>query len=218
MIPHWLQQASDLIQSEVSDLKALAVLAGSDPTTFYRGADLSKTDLSGQDLRGLDFTGANLNGAIIDDLTKIDPGFYPYDDEEGIVKHVRLSPTLMEAVKSYCAEVNYAYTGSALKSLIETAAIHSILPVETYWEKLIVDNPYFLSATDSSPPDSYYYRVNVRRRIFRFIRRLQKVSATHHDAYAKAILIGLLVRKLPNKRKDYSTLPLTALYPRISVD
>lgn len=211
---HWLDKASDLIRSDEVNLRKLAELAGADPTTFYRGADLSRADLSGQDLRGLDFSHANLNGAVFDDLTRIDPEFYPYDNSDPIIKRIRISNDLISAVYTYQGEVNYAYTGAALRSLIETAHRHSILPIDSFWLKLINDNRSFRKAVDSSQPGSYFHRINIRRGVFLLIRRLQKRFPVHHDAYSAAILVGLLARKMTNQRKDYSNLTLTALYPK----
>lgn len=213
-MPHWLDIASEIIRSDVADLRELARIAGADPVTFYRGADLSKADLSGQDLRGLDFTHANLRGAVLDDLTRIDPEFYPYDNDEPIIKKVRLSPQLMDAVYAYEEEVNYSYTGAALRSLVESAHRNSILPIDSFWMRLINDNPYFRSVVDSDQPGALYHRINLKYGAFLFIRRLQRRFPLHHDAYSAAVLIGLLVRKLTNQRKDYSNLKLTALYSR----
>ena len=72
---HWLDGVSKILSSSSSNLIELAELAGANPRTVYRFADLSKCDLRGQDLRGIDFTGSIIEGAVIDESTKIDPEF-----------------------------------------------------------------------------------------------------------------------------------------------
>jgi predicted Zn-dependent protease len=69
---HWLQKVVDLLQSDDSDLRALAKAAGGDPRTFYLGTDLSGADLRGQDLRGMNFTNLDLAKVQFDENTILD--------------------------------------------------------------------------------------------------------------------------------------------------
>lgn len=212
MKSHWLSKVIDILTSEEANLKRLAALVGADPKTFYRGADLSRADLSGQDLRGMDFTGAILRGAIFDDQTYIDPKFDPIEYDAPVVKHVRLSGPLMDAVHAFRHEVGYVYTGSALKSLIESASRQFYYRSRTPWLELIEMNPTFSAAVSSAGDNTFYYRINLKTRYFLFVRHLQRYFGTHHNAYAAAVLIGLLARKMRGK-KDYRDVPLGSIYP-----
>ncbi|WP_149740940.1 hypothetical protein [Rhizobium sp. NFACC06-2] len=62
----------ELFDSESGDLRRLAELAGSDPTHFYYGTDISGADIRGQDLRGMTFLNLDLSKIIYDKETKID--------------------------------------------------------------------------------------------------------------------------------------------------
>ena len=70
---HWLAKAIEILQADTLDLRTLAILAGGNPTVFYRGADLTNADLRGQDLRDMSFKGAILEGVLIDSETLMDP-------------------------------------------------------------------------------------------------------------------------------------------------
>src|SRR3546814_5185862 len=83
---HWLDGVEKILRSESKDLKHLASLAGVDPRTLFRYADLSQCDIRGQDLRGLDFTGAILSGAYFDDQTLIDAEFDPRNGQKRYYK------------------------------------------------------------------------------------------------------------------------------------
>jgi hydroxysqualene synthase len=70
---HWLDKVVTLLQSDTSDLRELARIAGGDPRTFYRGANMNGSDLCGQDLRGMEFTNLDLSQIKLDDRTTLDP-------------------------------------------------------------------------------------------------------------------------------------------------
>jgi squalene synthase HpnC len=69
---HWLDKVVTLLQSETSDLRELARIAGGDPRTFYRGANMNGSDFCGQDLRGMEFTDLDLSRIKLDGRTKLD--------------------------------------------------------------------------------------------------------------------------------------------------
>lgn len=54
-MPHWLDKVTELLNADTADLQALALMAGGDPTIFYRGISVEDVDLANQNLRGLDF-------------------------------------------------------------------------------------------------------------------------------------------------------------------
>jgi hypothetical protein len=54
-MPHWLDRVATLLQTQTSDLRELARIAGADPRTFYRGTILSDLDVAGQDIDGMEF-------------------------------------------------------------------------------------------------------------------------------------------------------------------
>src|SRR5687768_16885738 len=91
MDAHWLDTVTDILNSRSKDLKKLARMAGGDPLTFYRGADLSGADLRGQDLRGIDLEGVDLTDALIDDSTKFDLEFEPLDRGLSMFKTAELT-------------------------------------------------------------------------------------------------------------------------------
>jgi formylglycine-generating enzyme required for sulfatase activity len=64
-----------IINSDRSDLKTLARIAGGDPRSFFRGTDFSGADLRGEDLTGLDLTGSSFKNANFDHSTRIDEQF-----------------------------------------------------------------------------------------------------------------------------------------------
>jgi adenylate kinase family enzyme len=66
----WLDAAAKVLASDENGLRALAKIAGGQPSSFYRGANLRGADLRGQDLRGIDFTGADLSDVQTDDATR----------------------------------------------------------------------------------------------------------------------------------------------------
>jgi adenylate kinase len=66
----WVEAAIKVMTSGETNLRKLAQLAGGNPRTFYRGANLRGADLRGQDLRDMDFAYADLNEAIIDGGTR----------------------------------------------------------------------------------------------------------------------------------------------------
>jgi hypothetical protein len=53
---HWLEKVVVLLQAETADLRQLAVLAGGDPRTFYRGVKAGTLDISNQDIHGMQFS------------------------------------------------------------------------------------------------------------------------------------------------------------------
>ena len=67
------EKASDIAAARTRSLRRLALIAGGDPATFYRDADLSSADLRGQDLRGMDMSTANIEGVRINRRTRADP-------------------------------------------------------------------------------------------------------------------------------------------------
>ena len=69
---HWLSKTFEILEADTLNLRALAILAGGNPTVFYQGADLTGADLRGQDLRGMSFKGAILEGVLIDSETLMD--------------------------------------------------------------------------------------------------------------------------------------------------
>jgi hypothetical protein len=60
-MPHWLQKVVDILNADTSNLRELARLAGGDPKTFYRGANLEGVDVENQNLQGMEFTDPNLS-------------------------------------------------------------------------------------------------------------------------------------------------------------
>ncbi|MBI3705248.1 MAG: hypothetical protein HY244_15735 [Rhizobiales bacterium] len=54
---HWLEKVITLLQSDTSDLRELARIAGGNPRTFYREIKLEDIDVTGQNLEGMEFSG-----------------------------------------------------------------------------------------------------------------------------------------------------------------
>lgn len=69
---HWLDQVVTILEADTSDLRALARLAGGDPSRFYLGASLDGVDLRGQDLRGMAFSGLSAANVLTDEMTLVD--------------------------------------------------------------------------------------------------------------------------------------------------
>ena len=61
-----LARLSSVVRAETSSFVALAELAGFDPATGFRGADLRGVDFGEDDLRGFDFPSCSLQGAKLD--------------------------------------------------------------------------------------------------------------------------------------------------------
>jgi hypothetical protein len=123
-LDHWLDKAVELLTSSTMDLKELAEIAGEDPRTFYRGANLSGADLRGQDLTQFDLTGANLEGALIA------TGEFPIPEESHEPAKRRsfcLGQNLSRLLDLYCREHSYTYRAWAIKALLYrvVAAINS---------------------------------------------------------------------------------------------
>jgi hypothetical protein len=66
---HWLDTVMALLQSETTDLRQLAIMAGGNPKTFYRGTRIEDIDPEGQDLSGLDF-GREQNARFLAELLR----------------------------------------------------------------------------------------------------------------------------------------------------
>ncbi len=62
---HLAQGLLRLMETDQTDFCALVALAGLDPSTAFRGADLRSVDLTDQDLTAFDFTDADFDGAIL---------------------------------------------------------------------------------------------------------------------------------------------------------
>src|SRR5262245_48793315 len=77
---NWLDKVLLLLQAETSDLRELARLAGGDPRTFYRGANLDGVDFSGQDVSGMEFNGFSTSSTVADEATRIDATYRPRFD------------------------------------------------------------------------------------------------------------------------------------------
>ena len=93
---HWLDKVIEILNSDSTDLRELAEMAGGNPKTFYRGVDLSGVDLRGQDLSGMEFTNLNLNTLLYDERTKIDK------------KYISINNTIKEPTKKIKEKVeNY---------------------------------------------------------------------------------------------------------------
>lgn len=79
---HWLQVVVEILKMNTSNLRALAIRAGGDPRTFYKGASLVGVDVRGQDLRGMEFSFDELPHLIRDQTTKFDsPGEIASDSQ-----------------------------------------------------------------------------------------------------------------------------------------
>lgn len=70
----WGKTVIDILAADTSDLRKLALMAGGDPKTFYRGAKTEGLDIRGQDLRGMEFTDLDLTKVQFDSETKLDSG------------------------------------------------------------------------------------------------------------------------------------------------
>lgn len=79
-----------LLFDESGSLRALAMVAGFEPFSFYRGADLRDLNLTNHDLVGLNFEGADLRGANLDNIhytlgafngSKLSPKYFDLIDE-----------------------------------------------------------------------------------------------------------------------------------------
>jgi len=68
-MPHWLEVVVTLLQSNTTDLRKLAILAGGNPETFYIGTDLEGLDLDDQDFTNMDF-GAEQNARLLVKMLK----------------------------------------------------------------------------------------------------------------------------------------------------
>lgn len=66
-----------IANSEVTDLVALANLAGADPEYFYWDADFRDVDIRGQNLSGLNLSNATFEGVIANASTSVDRQFRP---------------------------------------------------------------------------------------------------------------------------------------------
>lgn len=98
---HWLAIVSEILRSNIGDLRELAQRMGGDPRSFYIGVDLSKTDLRGQDLRGMNFTGSNLEDAVIDSDTFIEPQFDPRRSTTERQLYIYVGPALLSLLEKY---------------------------------------------------------------------------------------------------------------------
>lgn len=97
------------------------------PAKFlYRGVNLTGVDIRGQNLADLDLTGADLSNAIMDRSTLIDPKYDPRLELGSIRRTIRLPRNLYICVRVLEAELNYIYTGWAIKWLIEAGYRESI--------------------------------------------------------------------------------------------
>jgi DNA-binding CsgD family transcriptional regulator len=69
---HWLHTVIKLLDMDTLDLRTLAVAAGGDPKTFYKGASLIGVDVRGQDLTGMEFSPDQVRYLVRDENTKLD--------------------------------------------------------------------------------------------------------------------------------------------------
>lgn len=63
----WEERVLAVLRAETSDLRELALIAGADPTTFYRDANFRNCDLRGENLAGFDLTHAKMDGTLLDE-------------------------------------------------------------------------------------------------------------------------------------------------------
>src|SRR4051812_43347157 len=89
---HWLDGVLLLLQADTSDLRELARLAGGNPKTFYRGANLDGVDISGQDVGDMEFTRFSSAQTTVDETTKIEATYKPRFDlfEDDWTQYVNL--------------------------------------------------------------------------------------------------------------------------------
>lgn len=78
---HWLSLVVTLLESNSSDLRELARIAGGNPKDFYLGTDLSGVDVRGHDLRGVSLTAKQSATLIFDSSTIFDVGLAEAADE-----------------------------------------------------------------------------------------------------------------------------------------
>jgi hypothetical protein len=128
---HWLDGVARILESNSKDLRHLASIAGVDPTTIYRYADLSKCDLRGQDLRGLDLTGAMIEGAYLDSQTLMDPEFDPRSRGK-VYKRITISRNVISIINSQAMHSGYTYAIWYAKYILDTCS-------------RLVDMPHFRS-------------------------------------------------------------------------
>jgi hypothetical protein len=134
---HWLAKVTEILESDTSDLRRLASIAGFDPKLFYRGADLSRADIRDQDLRGMDFTGADLRYALINRGTLIDPEFDPRPASIAYKISVSVGSDLLHLIRLYARYDNYTYIGAAVKNLIWTSTFYlPDIEIEDWEEKI----------------------------------------------------------------------------------
>src|SRR5689334_22765322 len=75
-----------IVETETTAFTQLVEIAGLDPSTDFRFANLTGVDFSGSDLSGFDFTGALLEGAKFDGAQISDAVF---DDAKGDLTPLR---------------------------------------------------------------------------------------------------------------------------------
>lgn len=113
---HWLDKVVALLQAETADLRELAIIAGGNPKTFYRGASLDDVDLSDQDVRGMNLS-LDLNRVTLNARTKLDQSVLVLEEPRLPLLRLELVFTVDEPVELPAFRGNFwrGVFGPALK-------------------------------------------------------------------------------------------------------
>lgn len=196
----WLSNIQKILDSEKSDLRSLAKVAGADPNTFYMWQNLSGCDLRGEDLRGMNLVGTDILEDQLDDFTLIDREFDPRFLFRSQYLSFRVSDYLWDLICEYAEDRHYVYMAWAVKALVESG-----------FSVLRSGNDFFRPIYDAGEVDRMlniedmkYRWVQVRvsadlqESIFKFAK--SRYGLENSDIYPELIFIGI-IHYLSNKNK-----------------
>lgn len=212
---HWLQKLWDISSAGTYDLKELAMILGEDPSSFYRGQDLTACDLRGQDLTDMDLTGCNLDKALIDNATKIPQVFDPRMPRILDYVEICITRNFNKLILDYADEASYRYPAWAFKALVEAGIAVHRRGRWGYYISIIESNRYFMELFD------YRSRSSTLKKTLQIYGQQQKYISQEmqfgmeEKRFAVTMFVGLLARKIPaTGNKDYSVLTPNSLVKR----
>ena len=182
----------ELLSADTSDLRALAQIAGADPTTFYRTANFRRADLSDQ----------NLDGIMLDQSTLSKAKTPPAPNTDTLTARkvrflIRLNPIIHDVIK---------YSNPRISTTIEAMLIDYMADagigrqydaprsrLETDWELRA------LRAIAPRAPEDWYVEAMGRKHLYSYyvdealkdavvgVEREQAIFSTKSDAGRRAI-------------------------------
>lgn len=210
---HWSDIAVAILTAKTTDLREFALIAGADPSTFYRGANLTGVDVSGQDLRHMDFAGSNLWAAKIDAKTLLDDEFRPLYSGKEVFKRAELSAPLYDYLDVVKVEADLRFKSNALRFLLEIVhkKVDSDEQYINYWKQEVHTDTRLRGHFNANRRRRRNMSFKITEGEHAFALKIGEFFHGTSAGYNAAVLIGsfILLRKAPSFNPDHMYQQLT---------